>query len=65
MTHIVVVAQESDGSIKLTKDELQKMLDDAYRRGLADGNSSTTISYPSYPTWICTNAGASTDKVQI
>lgn len=54
MPHVVVVTQEPDGSIKLTKEQLQKMLDDAYRRGYEDGNRSTAITYPSYPSWIYT-----------
>ena len=54
MTHIVVVTKEPDGSIKLTKEQLQNMLDDAYKRGHEDGNRSATITYPSYPLWTCT-----------
>lgn len=70
MTHVVVVTQEPDGSIKLTKEKLQSMLDDAYRRGYEDGNRNTTITYPSYPSWIYTNDsstinGSNVDKVTL
>lgn len=51
MSHIVIVTTEPDGKIKLTKDELQKMLDDAYSRGYSDANRITTITYPTYPNW--------------
>lgn len=39
----VVIVTEKDGKIELTRDELQKMLDEAYAKGKADG---TTITYP-------------------
>lgn len=67
MSHVVVVTQESDGSIKLTKEQLQNMLDDAYKRGYEDGNRTTTITYPSYPSWIFTNDSATinADKVTL
>lgn len=43
--HVVVVT-EKDGKIELTKDELQKLLDDAYTQGKSD---VLTISYPYTP----------------
>ena len=61
MTHVVVVTQEPDGSIKLTKERLQSMLDDAYKRGYEDGNRSTTITYPSYPSWVYTSDSSITN----
>ena len=69
MTHVVVVTQEPDGSIKLTKEQLQNMLDDAYKRGREDGSRSATITYPSYP-WTYTadsaaTINAATDKVTL
>jgi len=64
MPHVVVVTQEPDGSIKLTKEKLQSMLDDAYKRGYEDGNRSTTITYPSYPSWIYTNDCATTSATK-
>ena len=53
MAHVVILTTNRDGKVELTKDELQKMLDDAYNKGYADGNakSITTITYPSYPVW--------------
>lgn len=57
--HVVFVT-EKDGKIELTKDELQKMLDEAYEKGRTD---VITLAYPtpSYPnpitnpsiTWTC------------
>ena len=61
MLHVVVVTQEPDGSIKLTKENLQSMLDDAYRRGYEDGSRKTTITYPSYPSWIYTSDSINID----
>ena len=50
---VVVVSPNKDGKIELTKEELQKMLDDAYNKGYADGKikSWDTITVPSYPTY--------------
>ena len=49
MSRVVVVEKNKDGKIELTKDELQKMLDDAYNQGYSDGRSKLydTITYPS------------------
>lgn len=53
MSRVVIIEKNKDGKIELTKDELQKILDDAYSQGYADGNKKyDTITYPSYP--ICT-----------
>lgn len=52
MGRVVVVEKNRDGKIELTKEELTKMLDDAYSQGHADGCSRyEVISYPSitYP----------------
>jgi hypothetical protein len=55
MSRVVVVEKNKDGKIELTKDELQKMLDDAYNQGYLDGKATKldTITYPSYP-WTVT-----------
>ena len=46
---IVVVTETPDKKIMLTKDELQKMLDDAYGQGLADaGRNYPPIVTPSW-----------------
>jgi hypothetical protein len=51
---VVVVEKNKDGKIELTKDELQKLLDDAYNQGHADGSKKyDTITYPS-PSWTYT-----------
>jgi len=44
MGRIVIVEKNEAGKIELTKEELQKMLDDAYNQGYKDGNRSTTIT---------------------
>ena len=48
---VVVVSPNKDGKIELTKEELQKMLDDAYNKGYVEGKSKSfdTITVPSYP----------------
>ncbi len=52
MSRVVVVEKNKDGKIEFTKEELQKMLDDAYCQGYADGSRKyDTITYPS---WIST-----------
>ena len=52
MSRIVVIEKNKDGKIKLTKDELQKMLDDAYNQGYSDGKGRyDTITYLSTPIW--------------
>ena len=60
MSRVVIIEKNKDGKIELTKDELQKMLDDAYSQGYADGNKKyDTITYPS-PSWINTIVGTNT-----
>lgn len=55
MSRIVVIEKNENGKVELTKEELQKMLDDAYYQGYSDGKGSNdTITYPSYP-WTVTN----------
>lgn len=50
---VVVVSPNKDGKIELTKEELQKMLDDAYNKGYAEGKQKSwdTITVPSYPVY--------------
>lgn len=50
---VVVVSPNKDGKIELTKEELQKMLDDAYNKGYTEGKlkSWDTITVPSYPAY--------------
>ena len=68
MTHVVVIEKNRDGKIELTKDELQKMLNDAYNNGYSDGSSKwDKITYPSYPYWYTTTNTneITTDKITI
>lgn len=48
---VVVVSPNKDGKIELTKEELQKMLDDAYNKGYGEGKQKSfdTITVPTYP----------------
>ena len=56
MSRVFIIEKNKDGKIELTKDELQKMLDDAYNQGYADGNKKyDTITYPSSQRWYLTN----------
>lgn len=68
MSHVVVIEKSKDGKIELTKDELKKMLDDAYNKGYSDGRARwDTITYPSYPIW-CTSSNSNTiasDKITL
>ena len=55
MSRVIVIEKNKDGKIELTKEELQKMLDDAYAQGYTDGKGRyDTITYPSYPSWYTT-----------
>ena len=68
MSRVVIVEKNKEGKIELAKDELQKMLDDAYNQGYADGKSRyETITYPSYPTWYtaCNSNTIDKDKVTV
>ena len=64
MSRVVIIEKNKDGKIELTKDELQKMLDDAYSQGYADGNKKyDTITYPNYPNYIYTVTSSNTFPV--
>lgn len=67
MSHVVVVEKNKDGKIEFTKDELQKMLDEAYNRGYSDGKARwDTITYPSHPWYVSTNLDTVTsDKITL
>lgn len=55
MSRVVIIEKNKYGKIELTKEELQKMLDDVYNQGYADGKGRyETITYPSYPVWYST-----------
>lgn len=55
MAHVVILTTDKDGKVLLTKDDLQKMLDDAYNKGYSDGKSSgwysTITTTPNSPVW--------------
>ena len=63
MSRVVVVEKNKDGKIELTKEELQKMLDDAYTQGYTDGKGRyETITYPSNPVWYTTTTTNQTSE---
>ena len=48
MSRVVVIEKNKNGKVELAKEELQKMLDDAYTQGYTDGKCRyETITYPS------------------
>lgn len=60
--HVVIVT-EQDGKIVLTKDELQKMLDDAFAKGYEEGKIAGqtyyyTRSFPTTTTWTSTSTNS-------
>ena len=66
MSRVVVIEKNKDGKIELTKEELQKMLDDAYTQGYTDGKGRyETITYPSYPLWYATTNTTSKDTITL
>ena len=68
MSRVVVIERNKNGKIELTKEELQKMLDDAYTQGYMDGKVRyDTITYPSYPCYVTTSNTntISVDKVTL
>lgn len=64
---VVVVSPNKDGKIELTKEELQKMLDDAYNKGYTEGKSKTydTITVPSYPIYYGTDGSVPGKHIDI
>ena len=48
MKPIIIYAEEKDGKITITKEELQRIVDEAYRQGQADNNHHY---YTNPPTW--------------
>lgn len=68
MSRVVVIEKNKDGKIEFTKDELQKMLDDAYNQGYLDGKATKwdTITYPSHPWYVSTNSNTvATDNITL
>lgn len=54
----IVLKVDENGTLLITPEEIQKMLDDAYAAGYSDGKGSVsqiiTHPYPVYPTWLNT-----------
>lgn len=57
----IVLERDKDGNVRVTVDEIKKMVEDAYESGYEDGRKSVTITvpvpYPNTPmpytpTWI-------------
>lgn len=54
----IILITDGNGSLKITAEEVQKMVEEAYQAGYADGRASvpqpiTVPSYPlTYPTWL-------------
>lgn len=68
MSHVIVVEKNKDGKIEFTKDELQKMLDEAYNQGYSDGKATRwdTITYPSNPWYVSTSSNTvGSDKITL
>lgn len=66
MSRVVVIEKNKDGKIELTKEELQKMLDDAYNQGYMDGKGRyETITYPSYPIPIWYTTTTNKDSITL
>lgn len=64
---VVVVSPSKNGKIELTKEELQKMLDDAYNKGYAEGKTKSydTITIPTYPIYYSNDGSIPTKHVEI
>jgi hypothetical protein len=67
---IKIMYPNNRGKIELTKEELEKLLNESYSEGYSDGcNRYYPISTPSYPYFTCcngsSNSGLSADKVTI
>ena len=66
MCRVVVVEKNKDGKIELTKEELQKMLSDAYDQGYYDRSIKwDTITYPTYYKFAENNNGTTTDNITV
>ena len=48
MKPIILIADQ-DNQIKITPDEIEKIVDDAYQAGYEDGKKMGSITCPSYP----------------
>ena len=48
MKPVLIFKELKDGKVELTKEELEKLLEEAYNEGYNAGKN-TVITYPSYP----------------
>lgn len=67
MVKVIIIEKNKNGKIELTKEELQKMLDEVYTQGCSDGKRSMIpTTYPSCPwTVTCDSTTMPLDKVTI
>ena len=56
----IILKEDSDGNIKVTPEEIQRMVNDSYQEGYSDGQRNATITVTKEyvpcvtPTWTCT-----------
>lgn len=52
----IVLEKDKDGNVRVTVDEIKKMVEDSYESGYEDGRKSVPITvptpYPYTPNWI-------------
>ena len=70
MKPIIIYAEEKDDKVTITKAELQRIVDEAYRQGKEDGNWYMTNPITVTPTWqphkiTCTNHSTNDKGEQI
>ena len=64
MSNIIIVEINENGKIELTREELQRMLDNAYNRGYSEGYSTIkTTAVPSFP-WAYYISNQTTAKTE-
>lgn len=61
---IAVFTTNKDGKIELTKDELKKLLDDAYWEGYKAHVSTNSWTYSS-PSWACSDSSTTSTTKKI
>ena len=55
----IVVTVDENGETKLTPEQLQVLLDDAYKQGYEDGYRAIVVTTPTYPPYTppyCTSS---------
>lgn len=45
----IVITVDENGEAKLTPEQLQKLIDDAYKQGYEDGYRAVVVTTPTYP----------------